>query len=132
MPLYSFGHGLSYTNFTYSDLEVGAGETLSASFTVTNAGGRAGADIPQLYLTEAAGEQRLRLLGFERLELQPGESRRVTITAEPRLLARFDGPDGVTGSWRIAEGIHRVAVGKSASEFMLTADTPMKPRQLRS
>ena len=128
-PLYPFGYGLSYTSFSYRDLEVSAGETIAASFTVTNTGRRAGADVPQLYLTEAAGEQRVRLLGFERLELQPGESRRVTITAEPRLLARFDGPAGVTGSWRIAEGAHRVAVGTSASDFVLSAEASMKARQ---
>jgi beta-glucosidase len=99
---------------------------------VTNTGERAGADVPQVYLTEAAGEQRLRLLGFERADLQPGESRRVTITADPRLLARFDGPDGATGNWRIAEGPHRIALGQSANDFVLTADAPMKARQFGS
>lgn len=46
----------------------------------------------------------------------------VTITADPRPLARFDGPDGITGCWRIAGGIHRIAVGKSACDPGLTAD----------
>src|SRR5690606_26676825 len=55
-PLYAFGHGLSYTTFAYSDLEVDGGETITASFTVSNTGDRAGADVPQLYLTEAGGE----------------------------------------------------------------------------
>ena len=68
----------------------------------------------------------MRLLGFERVELEPGESCQVTITADRRLLARFDGPDGITGSWRIAEGTHRIAVGKSARHLVLTADTPMR------
>jgi beta-glucosidase len=124
-PLYAFGHGLSYTTFDYSDLRVEGGDTVTATFTVTNTGGRAGADVPQLYLTAAAGEERLRLLGFQRVELQPGESCQVTIAAERRLLARFDGPDGVTGNWRIAEGTHRIAVGKSARDLVLTANTPM-------
>jgi len=84
--------------------------------------------VPQLYLTEAAGDKRLRLLGFQRVELQPGESRRVTITADPRLLARFDGPDGITGSWRIAAGTYRIALGKSAHDLVLTADTSMRGR----
>jgi len=61
----------------------------------------------------------MRLLGFERVELAPGESRRVTVTPDPRLLARFD---GAAGKWRIAEGTHRVALGKSAEEFVLAAD----------
>jgi beta-glucosidase len=60
------------------------------------------------------------------VELQPGESRQVTITADPRLLARFDGPDGITGNWQIAEGTYQIAVGKSAHHPVLTADTPMR------
>ena len=78
-----------------------------------------------LYLTDAAGEERMRLLGFERVELQPGESHQVTITTDRRLLARFDGPDGITGSWRTATGTYRIAVGKSAQDLVLIADTPM-------
>src|SRR5690606_8448866 len=81
-PMYAFGHGLGYTTFDYSDLKVEGGETLTASFTVKNTGERAGADVPQIYLTEP----RMRLLGFERVELQPGEARRVSIVADPRLL----------------------------------------------
>lgn len=113
-PLYAFGHGLSYSGFAYSDLAVRGGETATASFTVTNTGERAGADVPQLYLTEAPGERRMRLLGFERVELAPGESRRVTLTADPRLLARFD---GARGQWRIDEGPYRLALGRSAADL---------------
>ncbi len=125
-PLYAFGHGLSYTTFGYSNLQVEGGDTMTATVTVTNTGGRAGADVPQLYLTAAPGGERQRLLGFERVDLQPGESRRVTITADPRLLARFDGPDGITGNWRVTEGTHRIAVGRSARDLALTADILMK------
>src|SRR5262249_26615363 len=130
--LYAFGHGLSYTTFGYSSLQAEGADTITATFTVTNTGERAGADVPQLYLTAAPGDERLRLLGFQRVELEPGESRQVTITADPRLLARFDGPDGITGDWCITEGTYRIAVGGSASEFVLTADTPMKARQFGS
>jgi beta-glucosidase len=125
-PLFAFGHGLSYTTFAYSNLKVSGGETITATFTVTNTGKRAGADVPQLYLTEAAGEKRMRLLGFERVELESGESREVSLEADPRLLARFDGK---AGKWRIADGVHRVAVGKSASDLVLTSDTRLPPRQ---
>ena len=125
-PLYASGHGLSYTTFDYSDLQVQGSDAITATFTVTNTGQRAGADVPQLYLTSAAGEEQLRLLGFQRVELQPGQSRQVTMTADRRLLARFDGPDGITGKWRISEGTYQVAVGKSAHDLVLTADTSMR------
>jgi beta-glucosidase len=124
-PLYAFGHGLSYTTFSYSDPKVSGGETLTAMFTVTNTGKVAGADVPQVYLTDAPGEKRMRLLGFERVDLAPGASKTVTITADPRLLARFDGN---SGQWRIAAGPHRVALGKSANDLVLTADAPLTAR----
>jgi beta-glucosidase len=118
-PLYAFGHGLSYTTFAYDDLAVDGGDTVTASFTVTNTGERAGADVPQLYLVEP----RSRLLGFERVELAPGETHRVTVTADPRLLARFEGD-----RWVIAEGDHRVAVGTSAETPVLDGRVALRGR----
>jgi beta-glucosidase len=125
-PLYAFGHGLSYTSFDYSDLTVEGGDTVTATFTVTNTGERAGADVPQLYLTEAAGDKRIRLLGFERVELQPGTSRTVTLKADPRLLARFNGK---AGQWHIAAGTYRIALGKAADDFVLTAEAALTERR---
>jgi beta-glucosidase len=124
-PLYAFGHGLSYTTFSYSDLSVTGGETITATFTVTNTGRREGADVPQVYLTEAAGDARMRLLGFERVELKAGESRSVTVIADPRLIARFDAG---AGRWRIAEGNYSVALGRSAVAPVLTGAASLKPR----
>jgi beta-glucosidase len=124
-PLYAFGHGLSYTSFAYSDLEITGGETITASFTVTNTGQREGADVPQLYLIRAPNEKRMRLLGFERIELSPGDSREVTLTADPRLLARFD---RAANQWRITDGAHEVALGKSAGEFVLTGSANLTGR----
>jgi beta-glucosidase len=125
-PLYAFGHGQSYTIFDYSGLEVEGGDTITATFSVTNVGGRPGTDVAQLYLVSAAGQERMRLLGFQGVELQPGQSRLVAITADRRLLARFDGPDGITGDWRITEGTYQVAVGRSAHNLVLTAGTAMR------
>jgi beta-glucosidase len=122
-PLYAFGHGLSYTTFEYGDLEVEGGDTVTATFTVTNTGDRAGADVPQLYLTDAAGDKRMRLLGFERVELEPGQSERVMLTADRRLLGRFDAP---AGQWRIDAGTYEVALGRAADALDLTAQTTLE------
>jgi beta-glucosidase len=124
-PMFAFGHGLSYTSFEYRDLTVDGGVTISASFTVVNVGDRGGADVPQLYLTDAPGGQCLRLLGFERVELEPGASRRVTIEADPRLLAHYDGS---AGTWRIEPGSHTVAVGASAAAPRLAAGVELAGR----
>ncbi|HEY8543744.1 MAG TPA: beta-glucosidase [Acidimicrobiales bacterium] len=124
-PMYAFGHGLSYTSFDHADLEVTGGDTVTASFTVTNTGDRAGADVPQLYLTDAAGDPRRRLLGFQRVDLQPGGSRRVSLTADPRLLARFDGRDG---RWHIAGGTYTVALGRNAEDLGPSAQVTLDDR----
>ncbi|MBV9319628.1 MAG: glycoside hydrolase family 3 protein [Mycobacterium sp.] len=124
-PMFAFGHGLSYTSFEHHDLTVTGGDTITASFTVVNTGDRAGADIPQLYLTAAPGAQLLRLLGFERVELEPGESSRVIVQADPRLLGRYDGS---VGRWQIDGGAYSVAVGASAVEQKLTADVELAGR----
>jgi beta-glucosidase len=65
----------------------------------------------------------MRLLGFERVELQPGESRQVSLTAAPRLLARFDGD---AGQWRIDEGAYQVALGKAADDLVHTGEALLK------
>jgi beta-glucosidase len=124
-PMFAFGHGLSYTSFDYRDLVVTGGETVTASFTVANVGDRAGADVPQLYLTAAPGERCLRLLGFQRVELDPGATQRVTIDADPRLLAHYDGG---AQTWRIEPGGHAVAVGASAAALRLETGVELAGR----
>jgi beta-glucosidase len=125
-PLYAFGHGLSYTSFGYGDLAVTAGETISATFTVTNTGERAGADVPQLYLASVDGRPRMRLLGFERVDLQPGETRTATLEADPRLLARYD---TAAGTWAIDAGTYRVALSQSAAAEQASAEVELSARQ---
>ena len=123
--MYAFGHGLSYTTFSYRDLKISDGETITATFTVTNTGSRAGADVPQLYLVSAPGHRRMRLIGFERVELRPGESRQVTFITDPRLLAGFDAS---ANQWHMANGEYAVALGRSADSLSLTDRTNLTGR----
>lgn len=128
-PLYPFGFGLSYTQFRYSDLRVSGGKTVTASFTVTNVGKRAGADVPQLYATvpESGGGALRHLIGWNKLTLAPGESRRVHVTADPRLLARFD---ETQHGWHIAASDYRVELGASSSDMRLAATASLVDRML--
>ncbi len=92
-PLYPFGYGLSYTTFAYSHLSLPAsdqaGSPLDASATVTNTGKVAGDEVVQLYLKfpQIAGAPRLALRGFQRLHLEPGESRQVSFELKNRDLS---------------------------------------------
>lgn len=89
-PLYAFGHGLSYTRFTLHDLAVDPA-TLTATVVVTNAGGRPGDEVVQIYVKDARpGRPRLQLCGFSRVNLAPGETRSVLIPVDPRPLRRWD------------------------------------------
>lgn len=128
-PCYAFGHGLSYTTFRYSGLHADGGNTVTVTFTVTNTGGRRGADVPQVYLTGSPSVPRSRLLGFQRVELEPGESRQLTVTADPRLLARFDGQ---ARQWHIAKGAYQIAVGKSAGDLVIGTEVSLRERTFGS
>jgi beta-glucosidase len=99
-PLYPFGYGLSYTSFTYGNLSVPekavAGEKVKVKVTVTNAGKRAGDEVVELYLTDekASTPRPVRQLeGFRRIMLQPGESRDVEFTLEPRQFSLINDKD---------------------------------------
>lgn len=107
-PLFPFGFGLTYTEFRYSDLEIIDGDQLKVSFTIMNSGKRTGTDVPQLYV--APPDRTHRLAGWNRIELQPGESRRVTITADPWILVSYS-----EGGWRRAVGEYDVWVSPSAN-----------------
>lgn len=126
-PLFPFGYGLSYTQFTYTDFTVVGGATVTASFTVTNKGDRDGADVPQLYLTALAGTPELRLIGWDKVKLAPGESRKVTLTADRRLLARFDEK---ARAWRLPAGRYEVGLGSSAMNLKLRAPVSLTPATL--
>lgn len=124
-PVYPFGHGLSYTSFAYSDIEISGGTTVTARLTVRNTGDRDGADVPQLYVVSHDGTTMHRLLGFARVELKPGEARTLTLRADPRLLARYD--EGAR-AWRIAGGQYSIAVSQSATDPVVTRTVTLKSR----
>ena len=121
-PLFPFGYGLSYTTFAYSGIAATmAGRNMSVSFTVKNTGKRAGAEIAQVYvaLPAGTGEPPKRLVGWERIQLAPGESQAVTVSIEPLFLSIFDvDKDG----WRLAPGDYKVMVGGSSKSLPLTGE----------
>jgi beta-glucosidase len=127
-PLYPFGYGLSYTGFRYSGLTVTGGKTLTARFTVTNTGARAGIDTPQLYLAAGPTRRQQRLLGWSHVALKPGERRTVTVTADPRLLASWD--DTAHG-WRLDPGAYEVFVGSDAMTPVLTGSAVVAGARLK-
>ncbi|MGB5778760.1 MAG: beta-glucosidase BglX [Allopontixanthobacter sediminis] len=94
-PLYRFGHGLSYTSFSYSPATLSAasmtaGGSLTASATITNTGKVAGEEVVQFYVRDLVGSVTRpvqELKGFEKVTLAPGESRTVTFTLRPEDLA---------------------------------------------
>lgn len=119
-PQYAFGHGLSYTSFAYDNLTYAAmGQRLVATVDVRNTGKVAGADVAQLYLKLPEGSATpIRLVGFQKVMLQPGESRRIRIEAEPKAMASFDTADK---QWKIAEGRYELQLSRSANEPLQTA-----------
>lgn len=100
---------------------------MTATVTVRNTGERAGADVPQLDLESISGAAELQLLGFDKVVLSPGESRTVTITVDPRLLARYDVQ---AQRWRIAGGKYNVALSRSANEPVERRTIAIRPQLL--
>ena len=127
-PLFPFGYGLGYTHFDYANLKVEGGDALSVSFDVRNSGKTAGQDVPQVYLTDAAGKARMRLIGWQRVSAQPGETVHVTLKADPRLLADFD---EAAHDWRIDAGRYQVALGASAEDLKLRGGAELRSAKVK-
>jgi beta-glucosidase len=83
--------------------------TIKAEFDVKNTGTLAGKTVAQVYVKPPFGPTRL--VGFQKVELAPGESKHVTLYADPRLIAMFDGDANL---WRVADGDYTVRLGGSA------------------
>jgi beta-glucosidase len=124
-PLYPFGHGLSYTRFEYSGLQVdrprlGAADRLEVSASVKNVGGRDGDEVVQLYVRDLESTLPMpvrSLRGFERLSLKRGEERRVRFTLVPeRDFCRYD---EVRKAFTVEPGEFEVEVGASSQDVRL-------------
>ncbi|MFB4282547.1 glycoside hydrolase family 3 C-terminal domain-containing protein [Nonomuraea sp. MTCD27] len=122
VPLHPFGHGLSYTTFEYADLRVRIADgVLAAWATVTNTGSRPGVEVVQFYTHQQRSRVKQplrRLRGFEKVRLEPGESRAVELRLPVSELAFWD----VTRSRFVVESApHQLMVGRSATDLRLSA-----------
>ena len=113
--LYPFGHGLSYTDFKYSDLR--ATDAYHVSVEVTNIGGRAGAEVVQLYVSDHTGKVKRpvrELKGFEKVFLAPGETKKVSFVLDDRSYEYFDEE---IHDWYAYSGKYTIAVGSSSRDI---------------
>lgn len=126
-PLYPFGHGLSYTTFSYEEIKLSSpvlynGESLMASVIVTNTGKYEGTEIVQMYIRDLFGSVTRpvkQLKGFERVTLKPGESREVFFEINPRTLS-FLRQDS---TWGPEPGDFHIMIGSSSdSDNLLRAE----------
>jgi len=118
-PLFPFGFGLSYTAYSYSDLKVDE-KLRQVSFSLKNTGANAGAELAQVYvqLPASAGEPFKRLVAWERVRLDPGEVKTVTLLLKPLYLSIFNAEKD---SWSLVPGEYKVLVGASSRETPLAA-----------
>ncbi|WP_309123752.1 glycoside hydrolase family 3 N-terminal domain-containing protein [Arthrobacter sp.] len=125
---FPFGHGLSYTDFEISKLKVTSKvsdgtKPIKVQFFVENTGDAAGAEVPQIYVSmpESAGEPPKRLVGFDKVELEPGEKKRIEITIDPSAsnhpLSYWDAD---ADTWVTPEGKFDILVGDSSGSTTLS------------
>ena len=140
-PRYFFGHGLSYTTFAYSNLQVDKKEAepfeeVHISCDIANTGDVAGTEVVQLYLKDVHASMVrpcMELQGFARVELQPGEKKRVIFTVSPDQTAFLD----LAMNWKVEKGEISVLVGSSSADircqdaFCITETAPVVGRKRR-
>lgn len=128
-PLYAFGHGLSYTNFSYKKLNIDAAtDSVRVSFTLKNTGKYAGDEVAQLYVKYEGGDSALKmplkqLKGFERIHLKKGESKQVTLTV-PKAELRFW--DEEKGQFYTPAGEYLFMVGAASDAIRLQQTVTLK------
>jgi beta-glucosidase len=127
VPLYAFGHGLSYTQFKYSNLKLSQTKTnatgeVSVSFDLQNAGTREGSEVAQMYVHQAKSnvvQPIMSLRGFQRVTLSPGETKHITIALPASQLSYFD---VTTHKFVVAPGMFKVIIGSASDDIRLRAD----------
>lgn len=121
-PLYPFGYGLSYTSFAYSQFGLSSqqlkkGEQVKATVTITNTGKLAGEEIVQLYIRDMVAN-RIRpvaeLKGFQKITLQPGESKQVSFILDTALLSYYN----EQGQLQLEPGEIKISVGGSSNQLL--------------
>jgi len=129
-PLFPFGFGLSYTTFSFSNLVVPAtataGQTVTVSFDVTDSGRLAGAEIAQVYVSDPSAKvprPERELKGFEKVRLDPGETRHVTVDLDARAFSYWD---TAAHKWTIYPGKFVIRVGDSSENTPLNAGLTLK------
>ena len=119
-PLYPFGYGLSYTTFKFSNLSVKPDATdATITFDITNTGDHAGSDVAQVYVSDDHSKTprpAKELKGFEKVALQPGETKHVSIDLDSRSFAYYDAE---AKKWNIAPGKFGILVGDSSASLDL-------------
>jgi beta-glucosidase len=123
--LFPFGYGLSYTSYHYSGLTVTSGKMIKATFTLANTGARAGAEIAEVYasLPASAQEPPKRLVGWSKVNLNPGEQRTLTVEIDPKYLSIFDEQkDG----WVLVPGDYTILVGGSSQDLPLKTTVSLR------
>nr|WP_226913021.1 beta-glucosidase BglX [Flavicella marina] len=121
-PLYPFGYGLSYTSFSYKDLELSAktltkDSSIVASVTVTNTGKYFGKEVVQLYIRDLVGSRTRpvkELKGFEMISLNPGESKVVQFTIDAKMLQFYTAQN----KWEAEFGDFTVFIGESSAKSL--------------
>ena len=137
-PLYPFGFGLSYTSFDYAKMALAPavltpGQGFTASLDVTNTGARQGKEIVQLYIAPPAGalaREVQALKAFAKVDLGPGETKRVSLAVSWDDLALYDPADA---AWVVDNGEYEIRIGKSSRDIVLretltVRGTPRYPR----
>ena len=123
-PLFAFGHGLSYTSFAYSgaSTQVDGGGNVTVSFTLKNTGKVAGAEVAQVYaaLPSDPVEPPKRLIGWQKVQLAPGESKSVSVTVKAERLAVWD---IAQHQWTRPAGRFTFSVGNSSRDAQALTST---------